>query len=817
MAKPLKRTGHPSLYEAASEYLERGWRLDDSVFTPGRPVWTAVAFQELQREFVDHPDESKDSFEVKLERQLANCCDDAKQLMAELLAFHLLITRTITAPKKRELVDTVLGWMERPAEIPSSVTTAFEHGFINPGTYYNTGRPFQLRYLIQLGGMWKALPSEVRSEALADPVRFRDQLGDLHGKGAGSQRHVLLHLLFPSFFEAIVSDDHISKITKWYGHLIPADTNDPDLQLQEIRAGLTPKYGEGFHFYSPRLRPIWEQGVDPWPELVGWVARLHSSPAFDADERDYKLEAVAGFPEAMAAVRNDGDWIGPLTTCVKNSKNNLTDWRVKDSFSKWVSANPEDARSALMALWDGEGDPGQRVREFASRVGSAVDTPGNRTALASYLLMGADPYGAPVYKPGPFTKVLALVGRKASAADEGERYAEAVDFCEVLIAECAERGVHLRDRLDAQAVIWAVTQSDDQSNLLDDWSDEDKRAFFAWRDGAPGAPEGPVEDKAEPARPDGGETPLDSVDWMGWASRETHLPVDYLNELRYLLEDKGQLVLYGPPGTGKTYVAQVLARALTERDESRVGLVQFHPSTTYEDFFEGIRPRTDEKGQIHYEVRPGPLARFAAMAGEEPERQFVLIIDELNRANLPKVLGELLYLLEYRNEHALTLYRSDVPFALPKNLWIVATMNTVDRSVAIVDAAMRRRFHFVPFYPDRAPVSEVLGSICGDDDAWVAELVGSVNAELVDDLGGRDHQLGASHFINATRTIEGLERVWRYSVEPLIEDQFYGQEDRVAKYRWKQVLHRHAGIIPGGPLEPLEPAEEDTSELGNLP
>ena len=288
------------------------------------------------------------------------------------------------------------------------------------------------------------------------------------------------------------------------------------------------------------------------------------------------------------------------------------------------------------------------------------------------------------------------------------------------------------------------------------------------------------------------------------------MPEAYLRELEQRLLEKGQLVFYGPPGTGKTFVAQKLALALCEGDESRISLVQFHPSTSYEDFFEGIRPVTDREGRISYEVRPGPLVRMADRAAKEPGKRFVLIIDELNRANLPRVLGELLYLFEYRDAGISTLYRPDQPFRLPKNLWFIGTMNTVDRSVAIIDAAMRRRFHFAPFYPDQPPFSDVLARACRGDDAWVADLARQINRELVEALGSRDHQLGASYFLGAKRTVEGMQKLWEFTIEPLLEDQAYGQNERIEKFRWSAVRQRLSATFPDASSIPTKTASGST-------
>ena len=274
---------------------------------------------------------------------------------------------------------------------------------------------------------------------------------------------------------------------------------------------------------------------------------------------------------------------------------------------------------------------------------------------------------------------------------------------------------------------------------------------------------------------------------------------EFLEDIVELLEDKGQVILYGPPGTGKTYLARELAKALAP-DEACRTLVQFHPSTSYEDFFEGYRPvGTGDDGGIRYELTPGPLARMAKRAENTPPGQrHVMIIDEINRGNLPRVLGELLFLLEYRDESVQTLYRPDEPFSLPKNLWFIGTMNTADRSIALVDAALRRRFHFVPFFPDRGPMSGLLDRWLEyeDEPAWVGHLVDAVNDELKTELEGSHLLLGPSHFMkkygsSPDEQHERLRRIWEYNIEPFIEDQFFGAPDRIAHFRFDAVMTRY--------------------------
>ena len=269
------------------------------------------------------------------------------------------------------------------------------------------------------------------------------------------------------------------------------------------------------------------------------------------------------------------------------------------------------------------------------------------------------------------------------------------------------------------------------------------------------------------------------------------------------------MILYGPPGTGKTYLAQRLAVALAPKAEDRT-LAQFHPSTSYEDFFEGYRPDEGPDGQIVYRLTAGPLALMAERAAQHPQRRQVMVIDEINRANLPKVLGELLFLFEYRDKSISTLYRPEGEFELPASLWFIGTMNTADRSIALVDAALRRRFHFVPFFPDRGPTEGLLERWLEREGqpSWVGELVAMVNDELAEALGA-DLQLGASHFMkkgygnDPGDTDTTLSRIWRFNIEPFIEDQFFGNETQINRFRLGPVVRRYRS--QSGRDDPTEP------------
>jgi 5-methylcytosine-specific restriction protein B len=262
-------------------------------------------------------------------------------------------------------------------------------------------------------------------------------------------------------------------------------------------------------------------------------------------------------------------------------------------------------------------------------------------------------------------------------------------------------------------------------------------------------------------------------------ARELYMPVEPLQELVDLLNRRRQLVVYGPPGTGKTYVAKRLAEKLAgAEDPSRVRLLQFHPSYAYEDFFEGFRP-VERDGRAHFSLQDGPLKRMALEAAkpENSDKAYILIIDELNRANLAKVFGELYFLLEYRQETVRLQYQPEQPFSLPDNLFLIGTMNTADRSIALVDAAIRRRFPFYEMHPDREPVKGVLAQYASQK--GVTDDRVELLAELNEAVGQRGHdlQIGPSYLMRDWLADPGeLELVWRYDILPLLHEHFYGMK-----------------------------------------
>lgn len=259
---------------------------------------------------------------------------------------------------------------------------------------------------------------------------------------------------------------------------------------------------------------------------------------------------------------------------------------------------------------------------------------------------------------------------------------------------------------------------------------------------------------------------------------ETGMEESQLTKWVNAIERKGQAILYGPPGTGKTYVAEYLSKHLIGGGDGFAEIVQFHPAYAYEDFIQGIRPMTNDGGQLRYPMVPGRFLDFCRRAAEKKGR-CVLIVDEINRANLSRVFGELMYLLEYRNR--------TVPLAgggsleVPQNVRLLGTMNTADRSIALVDHALRRRFAFLALYPDY----DIL-SAYHENTGFSVDGLALVLKRLNKVIGDRHYEVGITFFLREDLDIQ-IEDIWSMEIEPYLEEYFFDQPDKAAQFGWDKV------------------------------
>jgi hypothetical protein len=226
--------------------------------------------------------------------------------------------------------------------------------------------------------------------------------------------------------------------------------------------------------------------------------------------------------------------------------------------------------------------------------------------------------------------------------------------------------------------------------------------------------------------------------------------------------------------------------------------ITFHQSFAYEEFVEGIRPQVDQNGEINYGVVAGVFRRLCQRAQSDPHKVYLLIIDEINRANIAKVFGELITLIEddkrlgKANAVSVTLPYSGERFSVPENLFILGTMNTADRSIALLDLALRRRFTFIELEPDIS----LLKSVSGVD---LSKLLRRLN-ERIAALLDRDHQIGHS-YLYGVQDIETLRFVWYNRIVPLLGEYFYNDAERLRTVlgpAFVTVIQPAAGLFDAG-------------------
>lgn len=252
-----------------------------------------------------------------------------------------------------------------------------------------------------------------------------------------------------------------------------------------------------------------------------------------------------------------------------------------------------------------------------------------------------------------------------------------------------------------------------------------------------------------------------------------------------LLLRKKQIVFQGPPGTGKTFVAQRLAK-LVSQTAGLIEIVQFHPDYSYEDFIQGYFP---EPGNsiLQFNMKKGRFLDFCEKAKNKPkDTPCVMIIDEINRAKLARVFGELMFLLEYR-EKEIPLATGGQPYRIPENVYLIGTMNTADRSIALVDHALRRRFSFIRLQPEYAILSSYLKKYNLPADSLIAVLQ-QINRTINDP----NYEVGISFFMKDQAQLkQWLPDIWKTEIEPYLEEYFYDQKSKVELFRWDKLAENN--------------------------
>lgn len=428
----------------------------------------------------------------------------------------------------------------------------------------------------------------------------------------------------------------------------------------------------------------------------------------------------------------------------------------------WFNFNPE--------VWDVEAKADGTVEIF-----TAVNHNGNKRQKAQWFAAARPGDLAIAYATSPKRYALALCEITRGMAETG---GEGVEF---RLTKRLPRPVSLEEMKASEVLRESEPLNTAPASILK-LSPDEYRTILELAESAP------LDEDARESKP--------RAYSFADALADLFMPQEKLERLAALLKRKKNLILQGAPGTGKTFIARRLAYLLMGcKDERRAPMVQFHQSLGYEDFIQGWRP----DGKSGFTLQDGVFYRFCRQALARPDAPHVFIIDEINRGNLSKILGELMMLIEHDKrspEHALPLaYSRDETFYVPENVHLIGTMNTADRSLSMVDYALRRRFSFVemePGFAEKAFADTLLRHGVGETITQrITRQMQELNTMIAEDTAnlGSGYRIGHSFFVPAEKVTDveaWLREIYVHEIMPLIHE--YWVDDKTKQNRALSII-----------------------------
>lgn len=737
---------------AARKWAEYCLVEDRSILLEERELWTPSNLEQFRIHYAENLLTDERDFFEKFEEQMKAGPPELSHLGAEMLWVIHLAPTNITVRLKEEQIRMVWKWSGTSLPATTSTPVALPSGFANTGQAFNQHRWREVLFLFEFTAAFKSQPLEQRARLIENPWEFAEFLGTIEGSDKRQLRHILLHLLFPNEFERIANRSHRREILRHFSEKIPVplpaspvplqdEWTQLDWELYQLRQALeSDAPNQDLDYYEPPLKDLWQK-----------------RPAKKA-----RQAAVA-----LNQVQEDFTQYG---------------MKAERSLKHWVIAPGEKARlweefqaEGLIAVgWDDLGDlrsyeNREEIREQLTEFyGNQTDHSNNSLALWNF--------GNEI-QPGDLIFVKKgrqrVIGYGVVEGDYTFRE-ERPEYQHVIRVNWLSK-----DEVDLpqerMLSTKTLTQIDNFRWLLDYLS-----SFYLEGD-----------------EPD----PIAEAYTREDALRDLFMPDKQFDQITSRLRQKKNIILQGPPGVGKTFVARRLAYYLMgEKNKNRARMVQFHQSYSYEDFVQGFRP-TPEGG---FEIRNGIFYELCEEAREDSDRDYFLIIDEINRGNLSKIFGELMMLIEHdkRGENfEIQLAYSSGPestFHVPLNVHLIGTMNTADRSLSMVDYALRRRFSFFTLEPgfDSPHFQKLL-----EERSCPAELIvhlttriKALNDAILQDSRdlGRGYRIGHSYFCpekGQTASPEWLEEIIEFEIAPLLREYWIDRpeqaEEEIEKLRFK--------------------------------
>ena len=723
-----------SILEAAEKWKQECLVDGGSLFAAER-LWAEANFRELKTYFLERPDTGSGSFEEKLRIQLEPAHPEARRLWAEITWVYYLIVISVTRITKLDRIRTAWEWSgEALPEEHWALGDVLDGGIVNPGMGYFGHQWREFNFIITMMLDWGARSARERESLLSDPWGFAAWVDGLKGGRQRLFRHALLFLLFPDTFEPIMSIRHKRNIVKVFADetdgtsdVACMDPVDLDKALLTVVRRLQDKNpGEEINFYKAPLKEVWQ----------GSSSTLNDEDGAAGTDDDAWYRERFGAADVWTIAPGEGARLWGeflehgMAAIGWDHLDDLREYESREAVHKALSdsGRGQNPYNQSLAVWE-------FVHEV--KIGDVVLAKRGRNVILGW---------------GEVT------GDYVHDSERPEyRNLRSVDW------HPFRTPTSLKEPITTKT----LTRFTPYKKWL--------RDLFTLIDAD--------SEKAEAGTAGAENEPYDKVT----ALKHLFLEETQFSRILDSIALRKNLILQGPPGVGKTFIARRIAWCLMGRKDSRsIEMVQFHQSYSYEDFVQGWRP-TETGG---FTLRNGVFFEFCERAEQHPDTPFVFIIDEINRGNLSRIFGDLLMLIEADKrgpeyEIRLTYSTPGKRFNVPENVHLLGLMNTADRSLAIVDYALRRRFAFEtlrPAYGTRKFREYLLEA---DVERALVDRIdrnlSALNKRICEDKDlGPGFQIGHSYFMPE----ESADEEWYLSIidtqiAPLLREYWFDRPERV--------------------------------------